>query len=185
MNTDIEQIVRDYKYKSEQIRYLMNTYSEDLRRIAYLYVHDIHKCEDIIQEVFLSAYHHLEKFREQSQYKTWLIRITINKCKDYNRKWHLQHMISTSSTEIDSLFTTYEKSPADLLEEKENIQFIIHTIHQLPSIYIEILTLHLFQQLSIKEISEVTNLKINTVKIRMMRGKALLKSALTKENPNI
>ncbi|HEY4552070.1 MAG TPA: sigma-70 family RNA polymerase sigma factor, partial [Bacillaceae bacterium] len=75
------------------LRNLMNCYGDDLKRLAYLYVRDYGQCEDIIQEVFISCYKHLDSFRKESSYKTWLIRITINKCRDYQRRWSFRNMI--------------------------------------------------------------------------------------------
>lgn len=62
---------------------LMREYATDLKRIAFLYVNDHSECEDIIQEVYISCFQNLANFRNESNYKTWLTRITINKCKDY------------------------------------------------------------------------------------------------------
>ena len=62
---------------------MMRTYGNDVLRTAYMYVKDIHTAEDIFQEVFIKADRNKEGFRGESSVKTWLIRITVNACKDY------------------------------------------------------------------------------------------------------
>ncbi|WP_121603735.1 sigma-70 family RNA polymerase sigma factor [Virgibacillus sp. Bac332] len=72
---------------------LMGLYGDELKRIAYLYVNDISQSEDIVQEVFISCYKNFHRFNKKSSYKTWLYRITINKCKDYQRKWSFRNIV--------------------------------------------------------------------------------------------
>lgn len=77
----------------EILNILMANYATDLKRIAFLYVNEMSECEDIIQEVFISCYQKLPSFRHECSYKTWLIRITINKCKDYKKRWSIKNLI--------------------------------------------------------------------------------------------
>ena len=73
----------------EILQRLMVKYGSELKRIAYLYVNDQVECEDIIQEVFITCYQNLAKFRHKASYKTWLIRITINKCRDHRKDFRV------------------------------------------------------------------------------------------------
>lgn len=56
---------------------------EHLLKIAFLYVKDWPAAEDIVQDVFVTYYEKFEQFEARSSLKTYLIRMTINKCKDY------------------------------------------------------------------------------------------------------
>ena len=62
---------------------LMREYGNDVLRMAYLYVKDMHTAEDMFQEVFLKANEKLDTYEERASIKTWLLRITMNTCKDY------------------------------------------------------------------------------------------------------
>ena len=55
----------------------MTEYGESLIRLAFTYVKDIHKAEDIIQDVFLKVYANLHQFKGKSSFKTYLYRIKI------------------------------------------------------------------------------------------------------------
>ncbi|WLR41770.1 sigma-70 family RNA polymerase sigma factor [Bacillus carboniphilus] len=163
----------------EDILYeLVLDYSDELKRIAYLYVNIHVEADDIVQEVFISCYKNLSKFRSDASYKTWLIRITINKCKDYRRKWHVKNIINKSEIEINDV----EKSSDDLIIEQENNNEMIKQLSLLPPKYKDVLILHYYQEMTMEEISTVLKLNINTVKSRIYRGKDRLKDQLERRN---
>lgn len=66
-----------------EIEALIREYGNDVLRTAYMYVKDIHTAEDIFQEVFIKVNQKLSTFEGNSSIKTWIIRITINACKDF------------------------------------------------------------------------------------------------------
>jgi RNA polymerase sigma-70 factor, ECF subfamily len=68
------------------IEEMMELYGSLIIRTAYFYVNDRYLAEDISQEVFIRAYRNWGKFRGDSSVKTWLIKITINLCRDHLRK---------------------------------------------------------------------------------------------------
>ncbi|MFS0821538.1 sigma-70 family RNA polymerase sigma factor [Bacillus sp. 1P02SD] len=163
----------------ELVNQLFDMYANDLKRIAFMYVNDLSQCEDIIQDVFISCYKNLATFRKEAQYKTWLIRITINKCKDYQRKWSFRNLIYKPL--MEPFIHSKEKAAEDMYVKSVESNQILEAISQLPAIYKDILILFYYQDLSINEISQITNVKVNTVKARLARGKQQLKQRLLKE----
>src|SRR5579875_1342148 len=69
----------------------MDAYGQDVVRLAYSYVHNYHKAEDIAQDVFLRAWQNCASFQGQSSIKTWLLAITANRAKDVLRSWSVRH----------------------------------------------------------------------------------------------
>src|SRR6202165_2372926 len=57
---------------------LVKRYDRKLMRIAQSITHNREDSQDVVQETFLKAFQHLSQFREDSQFSTWLIRITVN-----------------------------------------------------------------------------------------------------------
>ncbi|PLS17678.1 RNA polymerase subunit sigma [Bacillus sp. M6-12] len=153
---------------------LMNEYGSDLKRIAFLYVNDIDECEDIIQEVFLTCYLNLSSFRQEASYKTWLIRVTINKCKDYRKRWSIKNLIYKP---VINLIKT-DRSAEDRFFHKETGKEIAEKISGLSGKYKEVLILYYYQDMNMNEISKILNISINTVKSRLLRGKKLLQNKL-------
>ena len=78
--------------KEEQLEWLMEQYGDLVMRLAYTYVKEKQIAEDISQEVFISCYKHLQHFERRSTYKTWIYRITVNKCKDYLKSWSYRNI---------------------------------------------------------------------------------------------
>ncbi|WP_339254112.1 sigma-70 family RNA polymerase sigma factor [Sporosarcina sp. FSL W8-0480] len=155
------------------LNYLMREYATKLKRIAYLYTNDHSECEDIIQEVFVSCYRNLSKFRNESNYETWLTRITINKCKDHLRLWRIKNLIYMP---LKQPIKT-EGSAEEQFIHSENSQEILQQISLLSHKFKEVLILYYFNEMTMQEISETLGINHNTVKSRLLRGKnALLKN---------
>ena len=74
--------------KNELLRELIDDYAERIKRLAYTYVKNWAVADDITQDVFISCFKNIVHFRGDSSYKTWLFKITVNRCKDYLKsKW--------------------------------------------------------------------------------------------------
>ncbi|MFC5604633.1 RNA polymerase sigma factor [Sporosarcina koreensis] len=155
------------------LNHLMRKYATKLKRIAYLYTNDHSESEDIIQEVYISCYWNLSKFRNESNYETWLTRITINKCKDHQRLWSIRNLIYTP---LKHLVKT-EGSAEDQYIHSENSKELLKQISLLSHKFKEVLILYYFNEMTMQEISETLGINHNTVKSRLLRGKnALLKN---------
>ncbi|MFS0864690.1 sigma-70 family RNA polymerase sigma factor [Fredinandcohnia sp. 179-A 10B2 NHS] len=157
------------------IERLLDDYGTEIKRLAYLYVKDHSLAEDIVQEVFISCYRNLEGFRYESSYKTWLVKITINKCKDALKRWSFRNLIykekiDDSQYEIDT--------PEDKMISKLEDIYISKQVLQLPLKFREVIILYYYQELSIEEISQVMNIKVNTVKTRLYRARVKLKESM-------
>lgn len=61
----------------------MNVYGTDVLRTAFFYVKDYSTAEDIFQEVFFKTYKKMNTYRGAASIKTWIVKITVNQCKDY------------------------------------------------------------------------------------------------------
>jgi RNA polymerase sigma factor (sigma-70 family) len=88
---------------------LMSEYGDKILQLVYLNVKDRTIAEDITQEVFISAYRHLETFRGESSYKTWLYRIAINETKKYLRSWSFRKIFSTIKTKDEKPVETADQ----------------------------------------------------------------------------
>lgn len=158
----------------ELLSQLIQVYATDLKRIAYLYVNDMAECEDIIQEVFIACYQNLSNYRHEASYKTWLIRITINKCKDHKKRWSVKNLLYKSDVLPVKTINSAEEQYFQGLHSNE----IIKQISLLSVKHKEVLILYYYQDMSMSEISEVLGIKLNTVKSRLLRGKEVLQMKL-------
>lgn len=157
----------------ELLEMLVDEYSARVKRLAYTYVKSWQAAEDITQEVFISCYKNLDSFRIESSYKTWLFKITVNKSKDYLKsKWY------KSIVPFDfnwSLFSGMKASPEDEVIEKNDEYILSEKVLRLPAKYREVIILYYYEDLNIREISELSNINLDTVKTRLRRAKSLLR----------
>ena len=96
-----------------QLEQFIYEHGEELLRLAYTYVkkHDV--AEDLVQDVLLKAFEQREQFLGQSSYRTYLYRMTINRCYDYFRSWSYRNTIVTEQ------ITKFMKKP--LMESKKSV----------------------------------------------------------------
>lgn len=75
--------------RNDLVKELIDEYAEQVKRLAFIYVKNWAVADDITQEVFISCFKNIMKFRNDSSYKTWLFKIAVNRCKDYLKsKWY-------------------------------------------------------------------------------------------------
>lgn len=157
--------------KEELIAELLALYGTELKRIAFMYVHDHALTEDILQEVFIACYNHLDNFRGESSYKTWLVKITVNKCKDSLRRWSMRNIIYKPKIDMQKL---HHSSPElTYISKVEDIE-LVEQVMSLPIKLRDVIILFYYQELSVEEISSILCININTVKSRLFRARKKL-----------
>lgn len=163
----------------ERLVWLMEEYGDMVIRLAFTYVKQKQLAEDISQEVFISCYKNIDKFQNKATYKTWIYRITVNKCKDVLRSWSFKNLFYNHF--ISSLLMKGLSTETKMIAKEEK-GIIFEKVLTLPIKLREVIILHYYEDLSINEIAELISLNSNTVKTRLYRGRSLLKNLFEKEN---
>ncbi|XXM72387.1 sigma-70 family RNA polymerase sigma factor [Lysinibacillus sphaericus] len=151
---------------------LMEQYGDMVLRIAYTYVKEKQLAEDISQEVFLKCYQSLHTFEQRSSYRTWLYRITVNTCKDYVKSWSFRHLIPTEAGALDIIHDADTVS-GDVISREERSN-LFQKVLRLPVGYREAVIFYYYEELSVEEIAKILDVKVNTVKTRLHRGRKRL-----------
>ncbi|QFT87965.1 ECF RNA polymerase sigma factor SigW [Bacillus sp. THAF10] len=154
---------------------LFEQYAIDVKRTAFLYVKDVSKAEDILQDVFISCYNSFDTFRGECTYKTWLIRITVNKCRDHARRWSFRNIFSRKDVGEHLVDV---RTPELLAIGNETGAELRIAVFGLPLKLREVIILYYYQELSIWEISKLLDLNESTVKTRLYRARTSLKEML-------
>ncbi|WP_317327115.1 sigma-70 family RNA polymerase sigma factor [Turicibacter sanguinis] len=164
-------------YQSAQmvVERLIEDYGQDVLKIAYLYVKDQQLAEDIFQEVFYKVMKNYHKFEHLSSEKTWLIRITINTCKDLLRTSWLRR-VTTFGTLEEQNQTQYEQ-PFDTTQSESNNE-LYEMIMKLPQRYKEVILLFYYEDFSYDEMAKILNIPKGTVQSRLARGREKLKKMM-------
>jgi RNA polymerase sigma-70 factor (ECF subfamily) len=155
-----------------EVKRLMDAYGDDVMRTAYMYLKDVHRCEDAFQEVFIRVYKKLRGFRGESSEKTWIIRITINVCKDMLRSSWLKHVLLTDTP----------KSGEGDAEEKalsnDGKRRLFEQVTSLPEPFRDVVILYYYHGLPTAEISGALGVAEGTVRSRLSRARDMLKERL-------
>jgi RNA polymerase sigma-70 factor, ECF subfamily len=155
----------------EHQRYVFN--------LAFRIVKDENEALDIAQETFVRAWTALPNFRGQSQFRTWLYRITTNLC--YNRLPGLRRSLADLGDDVMSDIPEAEvvlANPARELEANETRSYLHQAIEELDPNYKALIVMRYQQELSYEEIASVLNLPLGTVKTGLFRAKEKLRLAL-------
>lgn len=168
--TDV--IVRVLNGEVDSFRLLVERYQKPIIRFVRNVVDDSHICEDIAQEVFLTAYRMLGSFDpDRSEFSTWLFTIARNKSLNVLKKKKPLSMPRLPER-------TSPVNPADVLSQKEFFDELDRALQELPATQKTAFVLAELEQLSHAEIAQIEGVRIGTVKSRINRAKSKLQSAL-------
>ncbi len=131
------------------------------------------EAEEVAQDSFVKIYKSLNKFKGEAKFSTWVYRVTYNNCLDFlkakKRKLQELSVDAYDGFEIEDL-----DNAIDILEEKERESAILSCINMLNEDDAFLLTLHYYEDQSVKEIAEIMNLSVANVKVKLYRGRKQL-----------
>ena len=131
------------------------------------------------QDIFLITMESLNTFRKESQFSTWLFSIAANYCKNYKRKKkHKTFSINTAVDETDIQIPDIRQNHEEFVITKEALQIMLEEIYKLPDDYRDILVLRDIEGQSYTTIAQILHLSLANVKVRIHRGREMLKSRL-------
>ena len=158
---------------------LINKHKDLVFTIAVRIVKNKEDAEELAQDVFIKAFEALSTFKKQSKFSTWLYRIAFNMAVSKIRKKKLE--TSNLGSEIIENFSIDEIVP-DLqeLSDEEQKNCVEKALKSLPYEENIIITLFYYDDKSIEEISEITNLSASNVKVKLHRIRKKLYSIIQK-----
>jgi RNA polymerase sigma-70 factor (ECF subfamily) len=147
-------------------------------QIVFKMIPDAEERKDVVQDIYLKAFHHLPGFQFKSKLSTWIAQIAYNTCLHYLRKKKpfLLHDHEQWETHNEQAGTT--PHPEAALFQKELVAVLAAEIDQLPPVYKTIITLYHNEELSYEEIATITQLPQGTLKSYLFRARKTLKDKL-------
>ena len=150
------------------IHRIVKQYHTELLRVAFFYLKDRQLAEDAVQEAFINVYKYQHSFRGESSEKTWIVRITINACK--------QMLRSSWVRNVDS-----EEALAHIEMEDDSVKVdntVIIEVMKLPIKYKDVILLFYYQDFTIKEIARALEISENAARVRLNRARTMLNKTL-------
>lgn len=163
----------------EAFEELVRRYRNDVFALSYHYVRNREDAWDLSQEVFIKAYRGLKRFRGDASLKTWLMRITANRCKDYFKKRKLKTVAMDEAIERRQP-ADRSRNPDQALAASELGEAIQKALEQLPEKQRTAFVLREFEGLSYEQMAGVMACSTGTVMSRLYHARQKLQNALTR-----
>lgn len=153
---------------------LVARYEDKLKRYARKFLSRPEDIEDLVQDVFIKAYTNIQSFDSSLRFSPWIYRIAHNVfVNELKRKSRYGLGIFDADTILPLMPAKETADSAALAEEsKMEMEELLGT---LSAKYREVLVLHYFQELSYKEISDILQIPVTTVGVRITRARSKLK----------
>jgi RNA polymerase sigma factor (sigma-70 family) len=154
---------------------LVDKYKEGIYAFVYDRLHNFHDAQDVTQEVFVEAYRSLRSLRRWESFAFWLYRIASARCKMWMR---------TQSRRIDQDFIenqdpkVLEKPSLDAYRDSQIDERLQGALDSLSDTYREVLILHYFGGMTIKDIARAIGVSPTAIGVRLSRARAQLKEEM-------
>lgn len=153
----------------QAVNELMERYRDNLFAVAFNVCKNAADADDIVQETFLQYYVAKKEFDSEEHIRAWLLRVAINKAKNVNHSFWRQNKVPL------------EEYMETLAFESPQEETLFETVMKLPEKYRIIIHLYYYEEYSVLEIAKLMKLTQSNVKVRLSRGRKLLKEALKED----
>ena len=145
----------------------IDQYADTVRKICMLHLKNEADTEDIFQTVFLKYAMYSGTFADSEHEKAWLIRVTINACKDFLKSFFRRNTVPIEEIQ-ESLVSPLPQEQSEVLE----------AVLSLPAKYKDVIYLYFYEGYSAVEIGRLLKKNVNTIYTLLSRAKAILKEKL-------
>lgn len=177
MRLDDEYVRYLVRMDAAKLEDLMARHGQDVWNYAHFITKNRSMADDITQDVFIQAYHHVTSFRGESSLKTWLLKITRNISYNYLRSAFIRRVLLVEVVKTSG----FDASAEQAFIEQEAANVVWRQVYQLPTKYREVLLLHARHELGINEMAQILNIPEGTVKSRLFTARKRLSALLAKE----
>lgn len=179
------------KGNESALREIYDMYKNIVFNTALSYLRDRSEAEEITQDVFVEVFDSAKKFEGKSSVKTWIYRITVNKCLDRlrylkrkKRFAQVQSLFKTGGTALQFDITDDDfKHPGIALDRQENAIILFKALQHLPQHQQTAFILSFVEELPRQEAADVMQISLKAIESLLQRAKANLRIALEKYYP--
>jgi RNA polymerase sigma-70 factor (ECF subfamily) len=168
------------KGDDEAFSILVNRYQNKIERYGNKFLRNNQDIEDVVQEVFIKAYQNINSFDSRRKFSPWLYRIAHNEFINHIKKKDREPIRFFDPDVIFPFFPSAKKTD-DLVRDEEVKQGLEKNLKNIDSKYREVLILYYFQDMSYEEISDILEVPVSTVGVRLNRGRKKLREEYEQE----
>jgi RNA polymerase sigma-70 factor (ECF subfamily) len=168
---------------------LLRKYERQVYGVGRRIVQQHEDAEEVTQQTFLSVLEHLGDFREEAQFRTWLLRIATNHALALLRKRKVRTAVSLDQAgESDTYegvphpeyIAVWRETPDEIAARREMRQQIDEALATLDEKYRTVFVLRDLEDCSTRETAEILGLSVEAVKVRLLRARLMLRERLTR-----
>jgi len=177
---DEEIVKRILAGESSMYEIIMRRYNQRLYRVARGVVRDDSEAEDVMQEAYVQAYQHLRQFEGRSPFSAWLIRIAVHEALARVRRRSKFDQLDHHDDEGEALVqpTASAPDPEAIAWQGEMGRILEEMVMRLPPQYRAVFMLRDVEEMSTAETADVLEISEENVKVRLHRGRSILRRQL-------
>jgi len=164
---------------------LVRRHERRVFRVTLAVLGNIEDAEETMQDTFVKAFRHLEQFRKEARFTTWLTRIAVNEA--VRRKSARKEFVALAEVEtagehfMPKRYESWRSNPEQLYGKREVHRIVEDAIHSLPEIYREAFVLRDVEELSGEEAAEVLGVSLPALKSRLVRARLMMRETLAEK----
>ena len=165
---------------------LVRRYEGKIFRLAQHITQNREDAEDVLQETFMKSYEHLDQFKGDSKFYTWIVRIAVNQAlmklrrRKTDKSVSLDEQIDTGEDTIVREIAAWDEDPEQRFSREELGSILDRAIQSLEPPYRSVFVLRDIDELSTEETAEALGLSVPAVKSRLLRARLQLREKLTR-----
>jgi len=164
---------------------LVRRHERRIFRVTLAVLGNIEDAEEAMQDTFVKAFRHLDQFRKEARFTTWLTRIAINEAiQKRNARKNFMPIAEAETTEqqfAPRRHESWKSNPEQLYGKQEIHQIVENAIQLLPEIYREAFVLRDVEELSAEEAAEVLGITVPALKSRLLRARLMMRETLAEK----
>lgn len=165
-------------------RAIMQKYNQRLYRIARGILRHDADAEDAVQEAYLKAFAHLDEFRGEASFATWLTRIAMNEALLRLRKRRATVPLGPPGPQAEIIpfpLAATDADPERTMAQRQILQLIERATDDLPEAYRTVFIMRVIEGLSVEDTAQLLALRPETVKTRLHRARRLIREQLDRQ----
>jgi RNA polymerase sigma-70 factor (ECF subfamily) len=165
---------------------LVRRYEGKIFRLAQHITQNREDAEDVLQETFMKSYEHLDQFKGDSKFYTWIVRIAVNQAlmklrrRKTDKSVSLDEQIDTGEDTIVREIAAWDEDPEQQFSREELGGILDRAVQSLEPPYRSVFVLRDIDELSTEETAEALGLSVPAVKSRLLRARLQLREKLTR-----
>ena len=166
---------------------LVQKYERKIYRLAKNITRNDEDAEDVLQDAFLKAYTHLDNFKGDSKFYTWIVRIAVNEAlmrlrkRKTDRTVPLDEPVELGEETVQREIAVWEDNPEQQYSQEEWRRILDEAVESLKPDFRTVFVLRDIEELSTEETAETLGISVPAVKSRLLRARLALRERLTRQ----